>query len=102
MMAAWDGEVDDVEELLNDLVFGVLHHPAQREMGSRKAREGRQMMFDAVREWWEQKGDDEKDEYRRKLSREGVQQGQCKMAPIRKFRLKSNPTCRPEPQGGRP
>ena len=76
LMAAWDGEVDDVDGLLNDIVYGVLHHPAQRNMGSRKAREGRQMMFDAVREWWEQKGDDEKDEYRRKLAREGVQQGQ--------------------------
>lgn len=76
MMAAWDGEVDNIDEFLDDIVNGVLHHPAQREMGSRKAREGRQMMFESVREWWEQKGDDERDEFRRKLSREGVQEGQ--------------------------
>ena len=82
MMAAWDGEVDNIDELLNDIVNGVLHHPAQREMGSRKAREGRQMMFESVREWWEQKGDDERDEFRRKLSREGVQEGQYKVVPL--------------------
>ena len=102
MMAAWDGEVNDIDGLLNDIVAGVLHHPAQRDMGNDRVREGRRMMFESIREWWEQKDDREKDDLRRKLSREGVKEGPYNMTPICQFLLGSNPACRPEPQGGRP
>lgn len=75
LMELWDND-DDVDRVLNRIIYGVLHHPAQREMGEDGAREGRDIMFRSMEEWWNSMDDDAKDEYRRKLSREGVENGE--------------------------
>ncbi|KAI0882288.1 Het-C-domain-containing protein [Annulohypoxylon maeteangense] len=76
LMEAWDDESIDVDRLMDRIINGVLHHPAQRDMGEDGARDGRQIMFRSVEEWWNQMDDDAKDEYRQKLSRRGVQNGE--------------------------
>ncbi|KAI0810190.1 NIMA-interacting protein tinc [Xylaria sp. FL0064] len=76
LMEAWDDENVDVERTLNRIISGVLHHPAQRHMGEDGAEDGRALMFRSVEEWWNEMDDGAKDEYRQKLSREGVQNGQ--------------------------
>ncbi|KAK3301056.1 heterokaryon incompatibility Het-C, partial [Chaetomium fimeti] len=76
LMEAWDDEGVDVDQLLNKIIYGVLHHPAQRKMGPDGADEGRRLIFDMVREWWDDMGDQQRDEYRRKLSRDGVERGE--------------------------
>ncbi|KAI1455755.1 Het-C-domain-containing protein [Annulohypoxylon moriforme] len=76
LMEAWDDESVDVDRLMNRIINGVLHHPAQRDMGEDGARDGRQIMFRSVEEWWNQMDDGAKDEYRQKLSRRGVQNGE--------------------------
>ena len=76
LMQAWDDSNADVDRILNRIIYGVLHHPAQRDMGDDGAREGRQMMFRSVEEWWQNMGEDQKSDYRRKLSRNGVQRGE--------------------------
>ncbi|KAI1366039.1 NIMA-interacting protein tinc [Xylaria arbuscula] len=76
IMEAWDDDSVDVDRTLNRIVNGVLHHPAQRRMGEDGAEDGRSIMFSSVEEWWNDMSDDAKDEYRQKLSREGVQNGQ--------------------------
>ncbi|KAI0468528.1 heterokaryon incompatibility protein Het-C-domain-containing protein [Xylaria cf. heliscus] len=76
LMELWDNENADVDRTLNRIVNGVLHHPAQRHMGEDGAEEGRQMMFSSVEEWWNELGGDGQDEYRQKLSREGVMRGE--------------------------
>ncbi|KAL2156825.1 hypothetical protein VTH06DRAFT_4366 [Thermothelomyces fergusii] len=75
LMKAWDDDSVDVDPLLDKIIYGVLHHPAQRHMGPDGASEGRQLIFDMVREWWEDMSDEQRDEYRQKLSREGVENG---------------------------
>ncbi|KAH6619754.1 heterokaryon incompatibility protein Het-C-domain-containing protein [Chaetomium sp. MPI-SDFR-AT-0129] len=76
LMDAWDDEGTDVNELLNKIIYGVLHHPAQRNEGPRGASEGRRMCYEMVQEWWNDMDDRQREEYRRKLSRDGVEQGQ--------------------------
>ncbi|KAH8166281.1 hypothetical protein CIB48_g1964 [Xylaria polymorpha] len=76
LMELWDNENADVDRTLNRIINGVLHHPAQRDMGEDGAEEGRQMMFRSVEEWWNEMGGDAQDEYRQKLSREGVLNGE--------------------------
>ncbi|KAI0869632.1 NIMA-interacting protein tinc [Hypoxylon argillaceum] len=76
LMEAWDDENVDIDRTLNRIISGVLHHPAQRRMGEDGAEEGRAMMFRSVEEWWNEMDDGAKDEYRQKLSREGVQRGE--------------------------
>ncbi|KAI1209245.1 Het-C-domain-containing protein [Annulohypoxylon truncatum] len=76
LMEAWDDESVDVDRLMNRIINGVLHHPAQRDMGEDGARDGRQIMFRSVEEWWNQLDDGAKDEYRQKLSRRGVKNGE--------------------------
>ncbi|KAF3057170.1 putative nima-interacting protein [Daldinia childiae] len=76
IMDAWDDEGADVDRLLNRIIYGVLHHPAQRDMGEDGARDGRQIMFRSVEEWWNQMDEGAKDEYRQKLSRDGVFNGE--------------------------
>ncbi|KAI0437640.1 NIMA-interacting protein tinc [Xylaria telfairii] len=76
LMELWDNENADVDRTLNRIINGVLHHPAQRHMGEDGAEEGRQMMFRSVEEWWNEMGGDAQDEYRQKLSREGVLNGE--------------------------
>ncbi|KAK0630104.1 heterokaryon incompatibility protein Het-C-domain-containing protein [Bombardia bombarda] len=75
LMAAIDDQNTDIDRLLNKVIFGVLHHPAQRDQGPDGAREGRSMMYKSVEEWWNNMDDSAKDEYRQKLSREGVERG---------------------------
>ncbi|GAB1311042.1 Heterokaryon incompatibility protein Het-C [Madurella fahalii] len=76
LMEAWDDEGMDVDSLLSKIIHGVLHHPAQRNMGPDGAEEGRNLIFNSVREWWEQMDEGQRDEYRYKLSREGVERGE--------------------------
>ncbi|KAI0171659.1 heterokaryon incompatibility protein Het-C-domain-containing protein [Pestalotiopsis sp. NC0098] len=76
LMEAWDDESVDVDRLLNRIITGVMHHPAQRDQGEDGARDCREIMIRSVEDWWNQKDDAEKDEFRRKLSREGVQNGE--------------------------
>ncbi|KAI1158492.1 NIMA-interacting protein tinc [Nemania serpens] len=72
LMEAWDDENADIDRLLNRIINGVLHHPAQRHMGEDGAEEGRDLMFRSVEEWWGEMDEGAKDEYRQKLSRDGV------------------------------
>ncbi|KAK6330446.1 hypothetical protein TWF696_003338 [Orbilia brochopaga] len=76
IMNAWDDEGVDVNRLMDRIINGVLHHPAQRDLGDGEAREGRRIMFRSVEEWWGQMGERQKDEYRRKLSSRGVENGE--------------------------
>ncbi|TDZ40278.1 Translation initiation factor IF-2 [Colletotrichum spinosum] len=76
LMEAIDDENVDVNRTLNRIIFGVLHHPAQRDMGDDGAREGRQKIFQFIEEWWNSMDRSQQDDYRRKLSREGVQRGE--------------------------
>ncbi|KAL0474327.1 heterokaryon incompatibility protein Het-C domain-containing protein [Neurospora intermedia] len=76
LMDAWDDDSVDVDRLLNRIIYGILHHPAQRDMGEDGAQEGRQMMFSSVEEWWNDLGEDAREEYRQKLSRDGVLNGE--------------------------
>lgn len=75
-MDAWDDDGADVDRLLNRIIYGVLHHPAQRDMGEDGAEEGRQLMFSSIEEWWNDLGEDAREEYRQKLSRDGVMNGE--------------------------
>lgn len=76
IMEAIDDEGADIDRVCSRIIHGVLHHPAQRDQGQDGAREGREMMFRSVEEWWNGMSDDAKDEYRRKLSRNGVKNGE--------------------------
>lgn len=76
LMEAWDDDNVDVDRLINRIIYGVMHHPAQRDMGEDGARDGRAIMFRSVEEWWNDMGDAAKDEYRQKLSRNGVERGE--------------------------
>ncbi|KAF6833388.1 nima-interacting protein [Colletotrichum plurivorum] len=76
LMEAIDDEGVDVNRTLNRIIYGVLHHPAQRDMGDDGAREGRQTIFNFVEEWWNSMDRSQQDDYRRKLTRDGVQRGE--------------------------
>ncbi|KAK6523163.1 hypothetical protein TWF694_006058 [Orbilia ellipsospora] len=76
LMEAWDNDSVDVNRLLDRIINGVLHHPAQRDMGQDGARDGRRIMFSSVEEWWRGMPENAKDEHRRKLSRRGVENGE--------------------------
>lgn len=75
LMQCWDDENEDVNRVCTRIINGVLHHPAQRNMGEDGAEEGRQMMFRVVEEWWNANSEHQ-DELRQKLSRNGVMNGQ--------------------------
>ena len=76
IMECWDDEGADVDRTLNTIIYGVLHHPAQREKGDRRMNEGRAIMFRSVEEWWNGMSEDAREELRGKLSRDGVENGQ--------------------------
>lgn len=76
LMEAWDDEGVDVDRTMDRIINGVMHHPAQREMGDDGARDCREIMMRSVEEWWSELGSQGQDEYRQKLSREGVLNGQ--------------------------
>ncbi|KAL1901895.1 hypothetical protein Sste5346_001600 [Sporothrix stenoceras] len=75
IMQCWDDDNVDIGRTLNRIIYGVLHHPAQREMGDDGARDCRNLMFRSVEEWWQSMPDDQREEYREKLSRDGVERG---------------------------
>lgn len=75
-MEAWDDDGVDIDRLCTRIITGVLHHPAQREQGEDGASEAREIMFRSVEQWWNDMDDSQKDEYRRKLSRSGVERGE--------------------------
>lgn len=74
-MDLWDDDSRDSDEVITNIIYGVMHHPAQREEACGPSREGRQIMFDSVRQWWDELDDGDRDDLRRKLSREGVKNG---------------------------
>ncbi|KAI0391457.1 Het-C-domain-containing protein [Xylariaceae sp. FL0594] len=73
LMSAWDNDDVDIRSTLDCIVSGVLHHPAQRRMGDEGAKKCRRLMFDSVKEWW---SNVDEDDYRRRLSEEGVKEGE--------------------------
>ncbi|RAL67857.1 hypothetical protein DID88_008583 [Monilinia fructigena] len=76
LISCWDDERIDPDRTIDRIIHGVFHHPALRNYGDDGASDGRQIMFRVVEEWWHQKDSDEQDEFRRKLSREGVENGE--------------------------
>ncbi|VBB72571.1 Putative protein of unknown function [Podospora comata] len=76
LMEAIDDEGVDVNRVLNKIIYGVLHHPAQRNTGPDGADEGRRLIYGIVEEWWNDMGRGQQEDYRRKLSREGVENGE--------------------------
>ncbi|KAL7786399.1 heterokaryon incompatibility protein Het-C domain-containing protein [Trichoderma ceciliae] len=76
LMEAIDDESVDVDRLLDRIVNGVMHHPAQREMGYDGVPEARQLIFASVQEWWDVMDEDQREDYRRKLSPQGVFNGE--------------------------
>ena len=75
VIAAWDDERVDIRATNDRIIHGVLHHPAQRDQGQGGASDGRRLMFQVVEQWWHGKDDREKQDYRQKLSRQGVESG---------------------------
>lgn len=71
----WDDERQDADRCINRIINGVFHHPALRDQGDDGARDGRQIMFRTVENWWRQQSPREQDDLRDKLSREGVRDG---------------------------
>jgi hypothetical protein len=76
IVQCWDDPNADADRNINRIINAVFHHPALRDSGDDGQREGKQGMFRIVEEWWNEKDNREKDDFRRKLSREGVQAGQ--------------------------
>lgn len=76
LMEAIDDESVDVNRMLDRIVNGVMHHPAQREMGYDGVRDARQLIFASVQEWWGDMGEEQREDYRRKLSPQGVFNGE--------------------------
>ena len=72
LMEAVDNDNIDIDRVLDRVIHGVMHHPAQRHMGEGGISEGRQMCFEVVQEWWQQMDDQQRNDYRRKLSAEGI------------------------------
>ncbi|TVY17085.1 hypothetical protein LARI1_G005664, partial [Lachnellula arida] len=76
LIACWDDPRVDADRTINRIINGVFHHPAQREMGDDGAVDGRRLMFGVVEQWWRNMDQREQQEYRRKLSRDGVMNGE--------------------------
>ncbi|KHN98916.1 NIMA-interacting protein TinC [Metarhizium album ARSEF 1941] len=75
IMDAIDDDGADVNRLCDRVINGILHHPAQRDMGRDGVSEARNAMFSEVKSWWhELQG--EQNSYRQKLSRDGVMRGE--------------------------
>ncbi|CRK37756.1 hypothetical protein BN1708_007492 [Verticillium longisporum] len=72
IMSAIDDENIDVNQTLTRIIYGVFHHPAQRDQGNDGISEGRKVIFGSIENWWESLGRQGQDDYRRKLSRDGV------------------------------
>ena len=75
IVACWDDDRIEIPRTLNRIIYGVFHHPALREFGDDGARDGRNLMFGIVEQWWGEKSQREKADLRDKLSRDGVMEG---------------------------
>lgn len=75
IVACWDDDNIDIRRTNDRIVNGIFHHPALRDYGDDGAVDGRRAMFQVVQEWWGEKDERERDDLRRKLSRDGVEQG---------------------------
>ncbi|KAJ4292439.1 hypothetical protein N0V90_009101 [Kalmusia sp. IMI 367209] len=73
VVACWDGEADP-ESTIDTIIQAVFHHPAQLRHRDRRVEQGRQVMFEAVRNWWQEK-ERYHDQLIRQLSRDGVERG---------------------------
>ncbi|KAF2093381.1 Het-C-domain-containing protein, partial [Rhizodiscina lignyota] len=76
IVQCWDDERVDPNRTIQRIIQGVFHHPALRQYGDDGASDGRQLMFRVVEGWWREMPDQERDDLRRKLSREGVERGE--------------------------
>ena len=76
IVEAVDNDRVDVDRTLDRIINGVLFHPALRDQGDDGASDGRRLIFSVVERWWSEKDEREKDDYRQKLSRRGVESGQ--------------------------
>ncbi|KAG6098625.1 hypothetical protein E4U30_007764 [Claviceps sp. LM220 group G6] len=75
LMEAIDNDGTDINRLCDRIIHGIMHHPAQRNLGQDGASEARNLMFQEVETWWgELRG--EQESYRQKLSRDGVERGE--------------------------
>ena len=75
LISAWDDERIDPNRTINRILNGVFHHPAMRMYGDDGARDGRNVMFRTVEQWWSEKSEQDKQALREELSREGVERG---------------------------
>ncbi|KAI4745181.1 Het-C-domain-containing protein [Aureobasidium sp. EXF-12298] len=75
IVQCWDNENVDIARTLDRIINGVFHHPALRQVGNDGASDGRHIMFGVVEQWWQEKSEHDRDEFRRKLSRRGVETG---------------------------
>lgn len=76
IVRCWDGEADP-EQTIDRIVNGVFHHPAcVNAHRDREVVQGRQAMFDTVRQWWESHDREQQRSLRQKLSRDGVERGE--------------------------
>ncbi|CAK7275464.1 hypothetical protein SEPCBS57363_006696 [Sporothrix epigloea] len=75
IMQAWDDDNVDIPRTLNRIIYGVMHHPAQRHLGEDGATDCRNLMFGSVEQWWQSMPEDDRESYREKLSRDGVERG---------------------------
>ncbi|KAF2189199.1 Het-C-domain-containing protein [Zopfia rhizophila CBS 207.26] len=75
IVECWDDERVDAERTIQRIVTGVFHHPALRDYGDDGARDGRNIMFRTVENWWRDLSERAKDDLRDKLSCDGVQNG---------------------------
>ena len=75
LIACWDDERIDVNRTLTRIVNGVFHHPALRNYGDDGARDGRQLMFGVLQQWWSGMDERQRQIMRDQLSRDGVEQG---------------------------
>ncbi|KAA8893867.1 heterokaryon incompatibility protein Het-C-domain-containing protein [Sphaerosporella brunnea] len=76
LMEAWDNESRNPNQVCDQIIGAVFHHPAFRNgEDGRPGSEGRRAMFAVVEEWWNSKDSQQQDFLRAALSREGVREG---------------------------
>ncbi|ODA84177.1 hypothetical protein RJ55_02695 [Drechmeria coniospora] len=75
LMHAVDDESVDVDALLTRIIHGVLHHPAQRNMGHADVTAARMETYRHVKQWWSGFGRRVKNDYLRRLSINGIRHG---------------------------
>jgi hypothetical protein len=73
IVQCWDGQADP-ERTIDRIIEAVFHHPAcVRAHEDDSVVQGRQIMFNTVRDWWQRAN---KEDLRDRLSRQGVQSGE--------------------------